>query len=63
VEDRAVVTLRVDEAAAGDLIRAHRTLLLARLKPGRYVVEVKVAGLDGRTGVRRREIRVVKQER
>jgi GWxTD domain-containing protein len=63
VEDRPVVTLRVDEAAAGDLIRAHRTLLLARLKPGRYVVEVKVAGLDGRTGVRRREIRVVKQER
>lgn len=63
VEERPVVTLRVVEAAAGDVIRAHRTLQLARLKPGRYVVEVKVAGPNGRTGLRRREIRVVKQER
>jgi GWxTD domain-containing protein len=63
VQDRPVVTLRVDEAAAGEVIRAHRTLQLARLKPGTYVVEVRVTAPDGTADVRRRAIRVVKPER
>ena len=63
VEDRPVVTLRVDEATGTDAIRAHRTLQLARLKPGAYVVEVKVTAPDGTADVRRRMIRVVKPER
>jgi hypothetical protein len=63
VQERPVVTLRVDEAAAGEVVRAHRTLQLARLKPGTYVVEVKVTGPEGTTDVRRRAIRVVKPER
>jgi hypothetical protein len=63
VEDRPVVTLRVDEAAGGEVIRAHRTLQLARLKPGAYVVEVKVTAPDGTSDVRRRAIRVVKPEK
>lgn len=62
VEDRPVVSLHVDEAAGGDPIRAHRTLQLARLKPGRYVVEVKVTGPDGRLDARRRAIRVVETD-
>jgi hypothetical protein len=63
VEDRPVVTLRVDEAARAEVMRAHRTLQLARLKPGRYVVEVKLTGPNGETDARRRAIRVVKRER
>jgi len=63
VEDRPVVTLRVDEAARTDLVSSHRTLQLGRLKPGRYVVEVKVAAPDGTGDVRRRAIRVVEPER
>ena len=63
VDARPVVTLRVDETAAAEVIRAHRTLRLDRLKPGRYVVEVKVGGPEGATDTRRREIRVVERER
>ncbi|HKT59247.1 MAG TPA: GWxTD domain-containing protein, partial [Gemmatimonadales bacterium] len=63
VEDRPVVTLRVDEAAGADVIRAHRTLQLARVKPGAYVVEVKVTAPDGTSDVRRRAIRVIKPEK
>jgi GWxTD domain-containing protein len=63
VEDRPVVTLRVDETASADVIRAHRTLQLARLKPGAYVVEVRITAPDGTTDVRRRAIRVIKPER
>jgi GWxTD domain-containing protein len=63
VDDRPVVTLRVDEAARADVIRAHRTLQLARLKPGAYVVQVKVTSPDGTADLRRRAIRVIKPER
>ena len=63
VDAHPVVTLRVDETAAAEVIRAHRTLRLDRLKPGRYVVEVKVGGPEGATDTRRREIRVVERER
>ena len=62
-EDRPVVRLRVEERSAGSVIRTHRTLQLTRLKPGRYVVEVKLTGPDGQVAARRREIRVVKRAR
>ena len=62
VDERPAVTLRVDEAAVADVIRAHRTLQLTRLKPGRYVVEVKVTGPEGSAESRRRAIRVVSRE-
>jgi len=62
LEGRPEVTLRVDEAAQADVIRAHRTLQLARLKPGAYVVEVRVTAPDGTADVRRRAIRVIKPE-
>jgi GWxTD domain-containing protein len=63
VDERPVVTLAFQEPARGDVIRAHRTLQLRRLKPGPYVVEVRVVGPDGRAEVRRRGFRVVKEER
>jgi GWxTD domain-containing protein len=60
VERRPIVTLAFEEAAGSELVRARRSLQLARLKPGRYVVEVKVTGPDGRAESRRREFRIVK---
>jgi hypothetical protein len=57
-----VVSLRVDEEARSETIRAHRTLRLTKLKPGSYVVEVRVTGPDGASAVRRRGVRVVKDE-
>jgi GWxTD domain-containing protein len=63
LEPRPVVTLGFEERAEGALLRSHRTLQLGRLKPGAYVVEVKVAGPAGEPAVRRRELRVVRAER
>lgn len=63
VDARPVVTLAVEEPAPGAILRAHRTLQLRRIKPGRYVVEVKVAGTDGQVEQRRRGFRVVKEVR
>jgi hypothetical protein len=61
-ERRPVVTLGFDERAAESLLRAHRVLQLARLKPGRYLLEVRVS-IPGETPVaRRREFRVVRPE-
>ena len=61
VPERApVVRLRFDEVASGTAIHARRTLQLRRLKPGRYLLEVRVLGPDGSTDIRRREIRVLK---
>jgi hypothetical protein len=62
-EDRPVVTLRVDEAAQAEVIRAHRTLRLSTLKPGRYQVEVRVTGPAGETAVRRKAVTVVRGDR
>jgi GWxTD domain-containing protein len=59
VEDRPVVSLHVDEIATGPVIRSHRVLRLARLRPGGYVVAVTVSGPGGETDVRRRAIRVI----
>jgi hypothetical protein len=59
-ERRPVVRLRFDEVAAGPIIHARRTLQLRRLKPGRYLLDVRVSGPDGSVDIRRREIRVLK---
>ena len=62
VEERPVVTLGFDERAAGPLLRSHRVLQLARLKPGRYLIEVQVRAPDGRSVARRREFLVVRPD-
>lgn len=59
-ERRPVVRLHFDEVAAGAVIHARRTLQLRRLKPGRYLLDVRVSGPDGSSDVRRREMRVLK---
>ena len=58
-----VVRLGFEEAAADSLIRARRTIQLRRLKPGRYLVEVRVTGPGGASDTRRREIRVLGRAR
>jgi GWxTD domain-containing protein len=59
-ERRPVVRLRFDEAASGPVIHSRRTLQLRRLKPGRYLLDVRVSGPEGSSDERRREIRVLK---
>jgi hypothetical protein len=59
-ERRPAVTLAFQEPAREPILRSHRTLQLGRLKPGTYLVEVRVSGPDGTTSTRRREIQVVK---
>ena len=61
LEARPVVALGFEERADLPLVRAHRTLQLGRLKPGRYVVEVEVSPPGGPAESRRREIVVVKR--
>lgn len=57
---RPMVSLSFNEAAPGQVIRSRRTVRLDRLKPGDYVVEVRVTSPDGSSQVRRRSIRLVK---
>jgi hypothetical protein len=59
VERRPVVSLAVEEPAGGALVRSHRRLQLGRLKPGRYVVEVRVAGAGTAAATRSRTFTVV----
>jgi GWxTD domain-containing protein len=59
-EKRPVVGLAFDESSADSVLRARRTLQLRRLKPGRYLLEVTVSGIEGESDVRRREFRVLK---
>jgi GWxTD domain-containing protein len=54
-----LVSLSFEEEAAGEVIRSRRTARLERLKPGNYVVEVKVTGPDGDIQVRQRDIRLI----
>ncbi len=63
VERRPVVTLGFDEPAPDTVLRAHRVLQLARLKPGRYVIEVKLGTPGEETVARRREFIVVRPKR
>ena len=59
-ERRPAVSLAFEEPAREPTLRSHRTLQLGRLKPGAYLVEVRVSGPDGATSTRRRDIQVVK---
>ena len=56
---RPLVSLSFEEGAGGEVIRSRRTLRLERLKPGHYVVEVKVTAPDGSFQVRQRAIRLI----
>jgi GWxTD domain-containing protein len=56
---RPLVSLSFEEGAAGEVIRSRRTVRLERLKPGNYVVEVKVTAPDGSFQVRQRAIRLI----
>jgi hypothetical protein len=53
---RAEVTLGFDERAASPLSRSHRTLQLGRLRPGTYLVEVRVAAAGAFEPVTRQRI-------
>jgi hypothetical protein len=54
-----LVSLSFEEGAAGQVISSRRTVRLERLKPGNYVVEVKVTAPDGSVQVRQRAIRLI----
>jgi hypothetical protein len=56
---RPLVSLSFEEGAAGKVIRSRRTVRLERLKPGNYIVEVKVVAPDGSFQVRQRAIRLI----
>jgi GWxTD domain-containing protein len=56
---RPLVSLSFEEEATGEVIRSRRTARLTRVKPGNYVVEVKVTGPDGSVQVRQRDIRLI----
>jgi hypothetical protein len=56
------VRLGFDEPAGGPLLRAHRVLQLARLKPGRYLLEVRVSTPGGPPVARQRVFRVVRSQ-
>jgi GWxTD domain-containing protein len=56
---RPLVSLSFEEEAPGEVIRSRRTAQLGRVKPGNYVVEVKVTGPDGSVQVRQRDIRLI----
>jgi GWxTD domain-containing protein len=58
-EPRPVVTLAFEEPAAGPVLHSHRVLQLARLKPGPYLVEVRLTAPGNTAAVRQREFRVV----
>jgi GWxTD domain-containing protein len=62
-ERRPVVTLGFDEPAREPLLRSQRVLQLARLKPGRYLIEVQVRSPHGQAVARRREFLVVRGSR
>jgi hypothetical protein len=56
---RPMVSLSFNEAAAGPVLRSRRTVQLEGLKPGSYLVEVRVTAPNGDSQVRRRPIHVV----
>jgi hypothetical protein len=53
-------TLSFTDPAGNDVTRVRRTVDLARLGRGEYVMEVEVTGADGRTVTQSRAFRVVK---
>jgi GWxTD domain-containing protein len=56
---RPLVSLAFDEEARNEVIRSRRTVRLERLKPGNYVVEVRVTSPDGSSQLRHRSIRLI----
>lgn len=58
---RPAVSLSVEEPAAGDPVRVHRTLRLDRLEPGRYLVEVRLEGPGGAGATRSRAFTVTRE--
>ena len=59
---KPVVSLSFEEPARDSLLRSHRTLRLGRLRPGRYVIEVRLSG-SGTAGVTRSRAFTVLRER
>jgi GWxTD domain-containing protein len=59
VERRPVVSLSVEEPAGSEVLRSHRRLQLGQLKPGRYVVEVRLSGDGAIAATRSRAFTVV----
>lgn len=57
---RPVVSLAVDEPVSGTLLRSHRRLQLERVRPGRYLVEVRLAGPGGAAATRSRAFTVTR---
>jgi hypothetical protein len=55
---RPMVSLSFNEAAPEQVLRSRRTVRLEGLKPGSYLVEVRITALDGSSQVRRRSIRL-----
>jgi GWxTD domain-containing protein len=55
---RPMVSLSFSEEAADPVIRSRRTVRLEGLKPGSYLVEVRITAPDGSFQVRRRSIRL-----
>ncbi len=62
-ERQPVVRLGFEESATDSIVRARRTLQLRRLRPGRYLLEVRVSGPGKAADVRRRELRVLKSRK
>ena len=56
---RPLVSLSFEEAAGGEVIRSRRMARLEGVKPGNYVVEVKMTAPDGSVQVRQRDIRLI----
>lgn len=56
---RELVSLSFEEEAAGPVVRSQRTVRLDRMKPGSYVVEVRVTAPDRNSQTRRRLIRLI----
>jgi hypothetical protein len=59
-ERRPAVALAFDEPATEELLRSRRVLQLSRLRPGRYLIEVRVRAPEGESVTRRREFRIVR---
>jgi GWxTD domain-containing protein len=59
-ERRPVVRLGVEEPALEPLVRARRVLRLDRLKPGRYLIEVRVSAPGRASAARRREFLITR---
>jgi GWxTD domain-containing protein len=59
----AAIKLKFEEQATTPTVNTHRTLQLARLKPGQYVLEILVVDADGRKDRRAQEFKVVEEKR